>query len=185
MTTKQAAQVVLGLFAVLLGAILIDILLMALGRSVPHLVSPLDDVVVVLVLIVHLVLTVVLFFAIPQTLILWWASIDSRWPYFLVGVLSAAMFMTLGAIVVRLDVAVAHTPSVWSAFVACIATLANVRVLTGDFAVIGRDADLYWLMAIDAAICGFGWRNLMYRLPGDTGRDWEGRVLGGRPPYSR
>jgi hypothetical protein len=185
MNGAQARQVAMGLAAVILAALLLDIVVMLLGRAVPHLIFPLDDVVMVLVLIIHLVLMAALFFAIPQTLVLWRAGIASRWPYFLIGALSAAMFLAYNDTMIRLNAAVAHTPSIWAALSACLTTLMNVPLLARDFGAIAQSSVLYWLMAVGAAICGFGWRSVIYLLPGETGRDWESRILAGRPPYSR
>jgi hypothetical protein len=180
---KQFGRVVLGLAALLAGALLLAGLNIMLGRLVPGLPSTIGSVVMVLVVFLHLILVAVLFLAVPQAVLLHWLGVDSRWAWFAAGVFAGWMFLFVSFAEFRLNALAAGKPVFavpalygWLLSAGLPHLLADLRASTsrGAFVIV---------MLIGGFACAFAWRGVISRLAGDGSRDWQNRILGGPPPY--
>jgi hypothetical protein len=128
-------------------------------------------------------LFVLLFFAVPEFLLLLRLDAMSLWARISVGGLSGVIF----ALVVFSSTSFGPTfllqKTSGEIFLDYVRLFSNPLAFAEDFYAAAGLGQLIAAVLIGMGVGGFAWARI-YRLPGDDKRDWDGPILGDRPPYT-
>jgi hypothetical protein len=184
-TIREIGRVALALVAVSMVALLFACVMLVVGRTASVAPSPLDSVLMIITVVLNLALTAILFLAIPQGVALRWLGVSHWAAYLAAGFAAGWTLLFVSLFESQLNDLVARQPAAEAPGIAIRLLVTGLPRLAGALYAGNSVGPLLLFGGIGAALCVFGWRNAFPRLQGDEGRDWEGRVLGQRPPYSQ
>ena len=157
----------------------------ALGKSVRELEHITGTIIFALAFLAHAFLMVALFLTMPPSYLLRRLQISSFWAYAAAGAFSGCLFLFVSFVDASVATKVMSTRSPIGVFLAYWDVYASSSATLGAHFVAAVGVKSLMLFALlGAAISAFAWRTPLYRLSHDNNRDWEGRILGARPPYA-
>jgi hypothetical protein len=183
MEWRKAARVAFAFLVLAIALLLIPGVIMALEKLAYALPAFWKAALLLLLFVGKIALFVLLFFAVPEFLLLLRLDAMSLWTRVFVGGLSGILF----ALAVYLSTAFGPIfllqKSSGEIFLNYVHLFSNPLAFAEDFYTAAGPGQLIAAILIGMGLGGLAWARI-YRLPDDTKRDWDGPILGGRPPYT-
>jgi hypothetical protein len=183
MERRKFTRVVLALLVLGIVLLLVPGVIMALEKLAYALPAFWKGALLLFLFVGKIALFVLLFFAVPEFLLLLRLDAMSFWTRTLTGGLSGVFFVLVVFLSTSFGPVFLLQKAPGEIFLDYVHLFSNPLAFAEDFYAAAGPGQLIAAILIGMGFGGFAWARI-YRLPDDNKRDWDGPILGGRPPYT-